>query len=79
MAEILEDHEFGKVGRGDGYPYDQWFDGQVWKLYQGVDFNCNLISMRENLNNAARKRGIKIQTSMRVDAVIVQKGEKHEF
>jgi hypothetical protein len=73
MAEILDDYEFGKVGRNDGYPYDEWFDGQVWKLYQGVDFDCGLVSMRVNLYNAARKRGIKIRTSMRVDAVILQR------
>ena len=76
MAEILDDHEFGKVGRNDAYPYDEWFDGQVWKLYQGVDFDCTVISMRVNLYNAAKRRGIKIRTSMRVDAVILQRERK---
>jgi len=73
MAEILDDHEFGKRGRSDAYPYDEWFDGQVWKLYQGVDFDCGVISMRVNLYNAAKRNGIKIQTSLRVDAVILQR------
>ena len=75
MAEILEDHEFGKVGRKGGYPYDTWFDGQIWKLYQGVDFNCGITSMRVNLYNAAKRKGIKIRTSTRVDAVIIQRRE----
>tara|TARA_B100000953_G_C17930994_1_gene393878 strand:- start:288 stop:521 length:234 start_codon:yes stop_codon:yes gene_type:complete len=73
MAEILEDYEFRKAGRRDSYPYEEWFDGQVWKLYQGVDFDCSVISMRVNLYNAAKRKGIKIRTSMRVDAVILQR------
>ena len=73
MAEILEDHEFSKIGRNDAYPYDEWFDGQIWKLYQGVDFNCTAISMRINLYNAAKRKDVKIRTSIRVDAVILKR------
>ena len=73
MAEILEDYKFGLRGRNDAYPYDEWFDGQIWKLYQGVDFNCTAISMRINLYNAAKRKDVKIRTSMRVDAVILKR------
>lgn len=79
MAEILENYDFRGQGRPNIYPFDEWFDGQVWKVYQGVDFNCTLTSMRVTLRSAAKKRGIKMQTSIRADAVIFQTlGEKHD-
>jgi len=75
MAEVLDNYEFRKAGRNGVYPYEEWFDGQVWKLYQGVDFDCSITSMRVNLYNAAKRKGIKIRTSTRIDAVIIQRRE----
>jgi hypothetical protein len=72
MAEVLKNHVF-RNGNEEGYPYDQWLDGQVWKLIKGTDFNCGVKSMRVNLYNAARGRKIKIKTDLGSDYLIVQR------
>ena len=82
MAEILENHHFSKGKRGNPqYKYDEWFDGQIWKIKKynslhgqhACDFDCNVSSMRTNLYNAARSRGIEIRTEIGPDYVIVQR------
>ena len=77
MAEVLETYQFGGVVGNPQYPYDQWFDGQIWKLYKSSDvkrdFDCGISSMRVNLYNAAKKKGIKIRTVCGPDHVIVQR------
>lgn len=32
--------EGGPSGRPKKYPWDQWFDGGVWKLMKGEDYHC---------------------------------------
>ena len=79
MAEILEDHEFGKVGRSDGYPYDEWFDGQVWKLVRGTDYECTSSSMRTSAQQVGKTRNKNVRTNMIMDGkgIVVQaKGEE---
>ncbi len=73
MAEVLKNHAFSKRGNVEGYPYDQWLDGQIWKIIKDTDFNCNVQSMRVNLYNAARSRRIQIRTKTGPDHVIVQR------
>tara|TARA_B100000131_G_scaffold280562_1_gene286579 strand:+ start:335 stop:562 length:228 start_codon:yes stop_codon:yes gene_type:complete len=73
MAEVLDNHVFGKTRNEEGYPYDQWLDGQIWKLTRDIDFSCKVQSMRINLCNAARARKIKIRTSLGSDYLIVQR------
>ena len=74
MAEILEDYEFVQWGPQEClYPYDEWFDGQIWKITKGIDFNCTLESMRISLFSQAKKRRIKIRTSKKDDTLIFQR------
>jgi len=74
MAEILEDYEFVQWGPQEClYPYDEWFDGQIWKITKGIDFNCTLESMRISLFSQAKKRGMKIRTSKKDDTLIFQR------
>lgn len=44
------------------YPYDDWFDGDVWKLQMFEDFFVEPGSMQSAVYQAARKRGLKIRT-----------------
>ena len=83
MAEILEDYEFVKSGRGASYPYHEWFNGQIWKLEEWTDFDCKPTSLRSALYEAARKRGFDLNTSIGKDSqgmsyVIVQAQPKKE-
>ena len=77
MAEILENYEF--VGPGSGkYPWDLWFDGQVWKLVEGIDYVCSGASFRSTAGGAARYRGLTVRTNLIMDGkgiVIQAKGE----
>ena len=84
MAEILDNFEFSKRGRGPSYPYDKWFDGQIWKLEEMTDFGCKPTSLRSALYNAASKRGLELSTSIGTDSfygyqyVIIQAHTKKE-
>lgn len=44
------------------YPYDDWFDGDVWKLKMFEDFFVEPGSMQSAVYQAARKRGLKVRT-----------------
>lgn len=57
------------------YPYDDWFDGSVWKLKQYEDFFISPESMRSAIYMAARRKGIKCKTHVprTQDALYVQK------
>ena len=77
MAEILENYDFPVWGPQEcRYPYDEWFDGQIWKITKGIDFNCTIESMRVSLWTTAKKRGMKIRTSKKGDALIFQRKEE---
>ncbi len=74
MAQILESYGFKKVGREAKYPYDQWLDGQIWKLQHMVDFECQPHGLRQSFYAAAKRRGIKVRVSILPNGdVIVQK------
>ena len=45
------------------YPWDQWLNGNVWELLEGVDFTNDLQRMRVQTYVAAGKRGLKARTS----------------
>jgi hypothetical protein len=64
MAEILDSFKFEGVGQPSHYRYDEWFDGQIWKLEQGVDFNCQPSSLRQTFYSAARRKGLTIRASV---------------
>lgn len=44
------------------YPWDEWFDGDVWELVFGEDFTIKTKSMRTNAQSVARKRGGRLKT-----------------
>jgi hypothetical protein len=77
MSEILENYDFPLWGPKDClYPYDEWFDGQIWKISKGIDFDCTLESMRVSLFTTAKKRGIRIRTARKGDTLIFQRREE---
>jgi len=78
MAEVLDNHNFSKRGRRAIYPYDDWFDGRIWKLELFVDFDCKPRSIRQALYNAAAKRNLALSTTVGDDHVIIQAKTKTE-
>lgn len=56
------------------YPFDEWFDGDVWRLKQFEDYFVSSDSMRSALYMAARRRKLKVKTHVPIvgDCVYVQ-------
>lgn len=44
------------------YPWDQWFDGSIWRLKQYEDFEVHVESMRSAIYMAATRKGVKVKT-----------------
>tara|TARA_R100001163_G_scaffold34096_1_gene26349 strand:- start:830 stop:1099 length:270 start_codon:yes stop_codon:yes gene_type:complete len=77
MAEVLDNFEFKRRGRGPSYPYHEWFNGQIWKLEEWTDFDCKPTSLRSAMYAAAQKRNLELSTNIGTDTdgfayVIVQ-------
>jgi hypothetical protein len=73
MAEKLKIFKF-KGNHGGKYPWDDWFDGGIWKLRHGKDFNCQVANFRTGASHAARKHGGRLKTSVieGESAVVIQ-------
>ena len=50
-------------GHKTKYPWDEWLNGSVWELLEGVDFPHQIQRMRVQTYVAAGKRGLKARTS----------------
>ena len=61
MAEVV-DKLPPRCGKISLYPWDQWFDGQVWKLEEGVDFKGTVFMFRRGLSAKASLKGGKVAT-----------------
>jgi hypothetical protein len=76
VAKQLTDFKFmpRTRGRSSSYPWDEWFDGAVWKLTRGVDFPGDPHSFRTNAYAKARSRGLRLRAQVidRGDAVVIQ-------
>lgn len=59
--------------RSVGYPWDEWFDGQLWELVPGKDFTGSAAGIRSSAYNAAKVRGVKVRTYYKDGKVYVQK------
>jgi hypothetical protein len=58
-------------GRGNGYPWDEWMDGSVWKLVQGDDFGATITNFLSSAWKEASKRGHGCKTHRDPDGVTV--------
>ena len=66
MPDVLDDlPEWARTGRREKYPYDRWFDGKVWLLHEGVDFEQDRRGMANRIRHAAKKRGVRVTVSHR--------------
>lgn len=60
MAKVSD--EFPQKNRKEwSYPWDRWFDGQVWELAKGEDYGTNR-SVMFAARQAAVTRGLAIRT-----------------
>ena len=47
------------------YPWDQWFDGDIWKITQGVDFDAEPLMMERIIRTRASNKNHKAKVTMR--------------
>jgi hypothetical protein len=50
------------------YPWDDWTDGQIWKLVRGEDFDAEADQFRNRLYTQAKRRGLDVRTAKQLDA-----------
>jgi hypothetical protein len=71
MADVVEQLPFGWHSTSDnlGYAWDQWLDGQAWRLVQGVDFTEDARSMQRRAYAAGKRTPgvVKVNTKNRVE------------
>lgn len=48
--------------RKSKYPLEKWFDGRVWKLKPGEDFDSHLSTARTSLSTLAERRDLRLET-----------------
>jgi hypothetical protein len=75
MAKKLKTFDFQREqGSKYSYPWDKWLDGNIWELSQGEDFRESISpsNFRIMAYQAAKKRGLKIRTSVQKEKVIIQ-------
>ena len=72
MAEKLKTYAFAASGRRANYPWDKWFDGGIWKLTFGEDFNCKMAGFRSGAYQKAREHGGLLRASIDGDSLIIQ-------
>jgi hypothetical protein len=61
-------------GRGlDGkeYPWNEWLDGRIWELKQGVDFTCPASTMSCTIRSSASRKGKRAKVQVSKDKTIV--------
>lgn len=54
------------------YPWDKWLDGQQWVLTWNQDFLVTAEDMRTMCRRAARARGLRLDSSIRGDMLMIK-------
>ena len=75
MARTLKafswEHATRKEKGESKYPWNEWADGQVWKLTRGRDFKCQVTSMQVATSVQAKKMYLKARTRIVDQSTIV--------
>lgn len=78
MAERLKEYSFRERG-GSKYSWDEWTDGEVWKVKEGEDFECPARNFQAGLFNQAKRKGLKVRSNREEDVVVFQFYEKEDY
>jgi len=62
---------FPAPNRAPNYPWNQWFDGRIWKLEKGVDYHSSH-GLRTSAHRAARKKNVLITIVAKEKAIYLQ-------
>lgn len=69
MAQTLEEFNFGRLRSSGGSHYDQFMDGQIWKLTEddSPSGTASLRSMQSNMSAVARSRDLRLRSNIVVE------------
>ena len=70
MPNAVDYNPFEKFGKD--FNYDSIFDGRVWELEYGQDFECSTTTVRNKLQYHASLKGINVRIMIRKLRVFVQ-------
>lgn len=74
MGQRVEEFPKG-AGRGSGggkYPWGEWFDGSIWALKAGEDFDISVKGIRQQFATRASNKGLSLRSSLVDDVLYVQ-------
>jgi hypothetical protein len=74
MAEQVKDFDWldHPQGRKNKYPWNEWFNGETWKLERGVDFKVDPKSFRDQAHGRGYYKRHKVRCSIDGDTVYLQ-------
>lgn len=75
MKVVTEAISWNPSGGKPKYDWEILFDGQVWQLDQGEDFDCVPANFRSAAYRAAKVRGFKVRVKIDGSTVYVQRKE----
>jgi hypothetical protein len=65
MARILD--SFPALPSQARHPWNEWLDGQVWRLEHGEDFQAKSRTFVQNARAQAKRRGGRVKTRFLVE------------
>lgn len=72
MASVVaEPTSWANVRKGK-YDWDQWLDGQTWRLVGGEDFKVEPGTMRTIATSAAKARGLELKHKITEGDLIIR-------
>ena len=76
MAEVLGDGFKFRRGMRPIYPWDEWTDGQTWRIRKGVDFKVAMKAMRHAIYYTACARKLIAHTHQEGEGTLVFRFDK---
>lgn len=82
MASILKSYDWSYVSQNNkrarerSYPWEDWFDGRIWKLEPNVDFDGPATSLERVMRTSANRKGIKVRIRIDEGNIVVQRHEE---
>ena len=73
MAKVVKSLPMGPGKQGvRKYPWERYFDGQIWEFHPKTDFSCRPESFLNSAKYAAGRKGLKIVAAKRGQACYIQ-------
>lgn len=81
MAETLTTYDFDKpsiltTNRTRTYPWGQWFDGRIWRITRGVDFDAQTLMMERIIRSRASNQHVSLRLRHEDESTIVFQASK---